>query len=102
MKVICGGRRTGRTTKLIEMAAEAEARREVSYIVCLNQKEARRIANQATSMDLNIGFPVTFDEFRHQQLAGQNIQNLFIDNAEFLLQSFTPIRIKAITITDEE
>lgn len=102
MEVIFGGRRTGRTTKLIQMAAEAGAKGEVCYIVCMSNNEAYRIKQRANEMGLFIGFPITYDEFRQGQIASQNVKFLLIDNAECLLQRLIGIPIKAITIEDED
>lgn len=101
MRVICGSRRTGKTTKLIELCDEAEKQGEVSYIVCHSSSEARRIANMAKHLNKVIGFPITFDELQKGQLAGQNIKNLYIDNAEYLLSLLIPYSITGITINCE-
>lgn len=101
MKVIAGNRRTGRTTKLIKMAAEAEANGEISYIVCHSHKEAGRIAELAAQMDLVINHPMTYSEF----LAGRgrpSYINYYIDNAEFFIESIMNRSIRAITITTDD
>lgn len=104
VRVICSGRKTSRTTTLIQLAAEAEARREPSYIVCHSQREASRIFQKAGEMGLTIGFPITYAEFLREQYVRRNIKNFFIDNAEMLLQYMTPVNIAAVTIlrTDDE
>lgn len=101
MKLLYKRRRTGRTTELIYRCAQAEKNGEVSYIVCHSDREAFRIARQAKEMNLIIGFPITFDEFLHHALAGRNIRNLFIDNADMLLQRLTICRIHTISVTKE-
>lgn len=101
MEVIYGGRRTGRTTKLIQMAAEAEAKGEVSYIVCHSQVEARNITKRAKEMELNIRTPITHHELRGGAINGKIVKYLLIDNAEFLLSSLIGFEIKAITIEDK-
>lgn len=85
------------------MCAEAEAREEVSYIVCIDQQEAYRISQRAQEMGLSIGFPITFDEFRKGEYYSRNIRNFFIDNADYLLRSLSDVPIRAITMeaTDE-
>lgn len=99
MRVIARTRQTGRTTELIELCAAAEARGEVSYIVCHTYHEAYRIAQKAQEKGLNIGFPLTFDEFIRHDFAGQNIHNFFIDNAEWLLARFcVPATLAAIAV----
>ena len=101
MKVIVGKRRTGRTDELIRLCAEAEACGEVSYIVVANYPEARRISERAKEFGLQIGFPLTRDEFLHSRYAGTNIRNLYLDNADSLLQSLTPVRIQAVVLESE-
>lgn len=57
MKIIKRGRREGKTTEIIKVAAK-----NFSYIVCLSQEEASRVAQEARNMGLDIPFPLTFDE----------------------------------------
>ena len=98
MKIIAGGRQTGRTTQLIEMAAEAEARGEVCYIVCHSQNEAYRIANLARLKELSIGFPLTYSEFIHRRYHSPHIHHIYIDNVEMLIQHLSIVPVAAITI----
>jgi hypothetical protein len=101
MKIIAGKRRTGRTTELIKLAAKSEANKEVCYIVCCSQPEAYRIAQKAKELELNIGFPITYDEFLREEYYGVNIHHFYIDNAEDLLAYISKVPIEAITITEE-
>lgn len=98
MRVICSGRKTSRTTQLIEMCAEAEKRGEASYIVCHSHEEAYRIAQKAKELNLFIGFPLIYDEFLSREYYGNGIKNFFIDNADKLLQTLTPVHIGAIVV----
>ncbi len=98
MKVIAGGRGTGRTQALITLAAEAEARGEVGYIVVHSRQEATAVFHFAKQQGLTIGFPITYDEFLSSAYAGRNVKRFWIDNAEMLLQSMTPVLIAAITV----
>jgi hypothetical protein len=102
MRVICSGRKTSRTTQLIEMCAEAEARGEVSYIVCHSQQAASHIFQRAQEMGLIIGFPITFEEFRGANYAYNNIKNFYMDNADYFLQSLTPVKISAVVFEKRE
>lgn len=98
MLVIASGRKTNRTTRLIEMSAEAEAQGKVNYIVVADHQQAYRIAQKAKELNLNIGFPITFDEFLRYRYAGQNIDHFLIDNADHLVQKLTSVPIKAIVV----
>lgn len=102
MEVIASGRQTGRTTRLIEMAAEAETRGEVCYIVCHSQTEASRIADIARHKGLSIGFPITYDEFLSRRYSSQNIHHIYIDNVELLIRRLSMVPIEAVVITSEE
>ena len=102
MNIIVGGRQTGRTTELIKLAAKAEQQGEVSYIVCHNHASAYSISKRAQEMGLNIGFPLTYDEFLNHRYAGSSIKNLYIDNIELLIQYMTPVHVAAITVTKEK
>jgi hypothetical protein len=84
------------------MCAEAEARGEVSYIVCHSQEEAYRIHQKAQELGLFIGFPLTYAEFLNFEYAASTIKNFFIDNADKLLQYQTPVHIEAIVVEKTE
>lgn len=100
MRIISGARQSGRTTELIKLAAEADKNGEVAYIVCHSQQEANRIARLASSARLDIRYPITFDEFLNYNYAGTKITKFFIDNAEYLLNSLSPIEIDTISIKE--
>lgn len=99
MRVIASGRKTSRTTQLIELCHEAEMRGEPSYIVCRDSEAARRVFDRAGEMHKRIKFPITFDDLR--LYAHPSIANLFIDDADKLLQTLTPVRIATVTILKE-
>jgi len=97
MKIINKPRCTGKTTELIKIASE-----ENSYIVCRHEHEARRIAEQAESMGLNINFPITFNDFIQHRFFEGGINSFLIDCADGLLQGLAGnVPIKAITTTEE-
>lgn len=97
MKVIFDKRRTGKTSKLIELAAKSHG-----YIVCLNHDMAYHISSQAQEMKLDIHFPITLREFLNQRYQGGNIKSFLFDEAGMMLQSLTTVPIEAITISDED
>lgn len=98
MKVILRSRQTGRTEELIRLCAEAEERGEVSYIVCSNHAEAYALVETAKKLKLMIAFPITVREFLDNQYAARHVDNLFIDNADHLLQSIAQVPIRAVTM----
>ncbi len=103
MKVIGGPRRSGRTTRLIELCHEAESTGTPSYIVCHSTDEAHRIFELASEMEKPIAFPITYDELKAFHGAPTQF-NFYIDNAEYLLQKLLslPYNIDAIAITVDE
>lgn len=82
LKVFCGGRGSGKTTKLIEEAAKG-----FFYIVCADKKRADYILRLARDYDLNIPHPLTFREFLDQRFIGRGIRGFLIDDADDLLRS---------------
>jgi len=103
MEIILSGRQTGRTSRLIALAAEAEAKGECSYIVCVSTQEAYRISQQAKRQGMNIGFPITYDELLSGEFHGGHIKNFYIDNADWLLKYLTRgVKLAAITLEEEE
>jgi hypothetical protein len=100
--VIARGRKRSKTTQLIELCAEAEAKGEISYIICHNHQEAYRIAQKALEMNLIISFPITYFEFTKHQYEGRTIKNFFFDNVDMFLQSLTTVHIAAMAINTDD
>lgn len=103
MRVIASGRKTSRTTRLIEMSAELVAKGEINYIVVGKHEEAYRIAQKAKEMNLNIGFPITYAELLNDTLRGSFTQKILIDNADHFLQYLVgpTIEVAAIVVEAE-
>lgn len=101
MRIIASGRKTSRTTRLIEMCAELEAKGEISYIVCKNQEQAYAIAKKAKELNLVIGFPISYDEFMRYEYSSRSVRHFLIDNADHFLESLTPVNIAAIVVESD-
>lgn len=98
MKTIAKPRGSGKTTKLIKMSAKSG-----SYIVCLNQREAGRIFDQARNEDKDINFPITYDEFINKRYYGKGIKGFLIDEIGLLVQCICrDVGIEAVTLTLEK
>jgi hypothetical protein len=97
MKKIIGNRNTGKTTELIKMSAE-----KGFYIVCKNQSEASNIAIKALDLDLQIPFPITYEEFINKDYYPRGIRGFLIDNVEMLLLRLTNVNIEAITMNIDD
>lgn len=96
MKVISGARGTGKTTELINKAADEEL-----YIVCFSREEADRVANHAAKIGKKIPHPITMDELIKSQFHEIGIKGFLIDNGDVLLQSLArSVPVKAVTFTD--
>ena len=93
MRIIHRGRAQGKTCEAIKHSAQTG-----SYIVCANMKECDRVFRQAGQMGLSIQFPITFSEFIERCYYSAGIKGFVIDNADALLQSLTPVPIRAITM----
>lgn len=94
MDIIITARRAGKTSNLIVRSNQSGA-----YIVCFNQDECARIAEQAKEMNLTIPFPITYNEFLKGQYYARGIKGFLIDNVDALLQQQTTVNIEAITLT---
>jgi ABC-type Mn2+/Zn2+ transport system ATPase subunit len=95
-KLIVGDRQSGRTTNLIRAAAAEEAHGVVCYIVCHSQEEAYRISQVAQKMEVNIGFPITYDEFIHRSYHGTHIDKFYIDNLRMFLDHISIVPIDTV------
>ena len=99
MKCIISARRSGRTTKMIEMCAEHPG----SVIVAPNQRSAESIFHMALMMGKQIPFPMTFDHFVHKCYMGDQYEKFLFDDLDRSLQLAAGHgRIVAATMESEE
>lgn len=94
MRLIAGGRRTGKTSELIKYAAANNA-----YIVCRSVSMCKEIASMAHDMNLVISFPLTYQEFLEKKYYGKFIHSFCIDDIDLFLQSLTNVPIEMVTFT---
>jgi hypothetical protein len=91
-------RQGGKTTELIQLAAEHRA-----YIVCLNMREAQRIAGQAKKAGLDIPFPLTVEEFSRGDFYSRGIRGFLFDNLDVMLERLAHgVPVIAATWTAED
>lgn len=102
MRVIAGGRKSSRTTRLIEMSAQAALDGKVSYIVCASHEQARSIFQKAKEMSLDIPFPISYLDFMNRSYGKHHTDSFLIDNADHLLQGLTTVDIEAIVVEAED
>lgn len=93
MKVIVGGRQTGKTIDLIKRSAECNG-----YIVCHSLEECSRIFAIARELDLLINFPICYAEFINHHYYSKGIKFFLIDNVNLLLQRMSKVPIDTITV----
>lgn len=94
MEVYARGRQEGKTTDLIRLAA-----RQFLYIVCIDRREAARVAAEARAMNLDIPSPLTWGEFAAGEYYGQGIRGFVIDNLDLCVQQMTTVPVKAVSLT---
>lgn len=95
MDVIIRGRGKGKTTECIKRSAE-----KFYYIVCINHKEALRVAEEARRLDLAIPFPLTAFEFNQRLYYPAGVKGLIIDNADQILAQMARVPIDLITLEE--
>lgn len=81
MKVIVGKRMTGKTSELIRLADTSLP--GVRYIVCHDRAAATHAVRRAKSMEIDILFPLIYEELPVGQ--GSGITHLLIDNVQAFL-----------------
>ena len=94
MNIINLERGHGKTYHLITEAAKNNA-----YIVCRDKAEAERIFQIALDRELNINFPITFQEFINKWYHGMGIKEFMIDDVDILLYRLTSVPISLCTYT---
>ncbi|MCK9198674.1 MAG: hypothetical protein M0P49_03635 [Bacilli bacterium] len=92
MEIICNGRQTGKTTKLIGMSAVNDI-----PILVAGDNELLSISQRMAHLQILIQKPIVYD--KHLDLRGKEI---YVDNAEWLLQHILNAKIQAITITSND
>lgn len=97
MKIICSGRRSGKTTKII-----MESARTGHYILVSNKTQARYTFKMARDMDLNIPFPITIEEL---MIYGVDVtvrrQGILVDEGQHILEKVLDSKINVMTINTE-
>lgn len=92
--IVIGGRRTGRTTRMIKKSAEKNI-----YIVVANRARAYTIAEMARRMGLSISFPVTVWELQQKNLIGRrDIREVYVDDADAVLEQFIGTHVSYINL----
>lgn len=101
MNIIASGRKTSRTTRLIERCIELNKQGELCYIVSHSREEAGRVFQKAKELGQDIPLPISFEEFLDSAYSGRNIKHFLIDNADIMLQSLTPVHVDCIVVLRE-
>jgi len=83
MELILEGHGKGKTTRLIEIAAEEDL-----CIVCRTHAEAWRVVQEARKIGHNIIFPLTFTEFVKGSFNRKG-EGFLIDDADALLETLS-------------
>ena len=101
MKIIVGGRRSGRTTELIKKSAETGI-----YILVSDHFRARAIVDQARNMGYLIPFPVTVHEYLNSRthFAGSSIlrDGMYMDDVEDIIEAVFPnIHFEIVTCRND-
>src|SRR5262245_55508716 len=81
MKLIKKGRRSGRTTELVQLAAANQY-----TIVCMDKRECLRILDIAKSFGTSIPKPYSFDELLRGRLKEVRTNGVVIDNVEYIIR----------------
>lgn len=98
MKIIYKSKSQGKTMDLIKLAAADNL-----YMVVKSKIEAERVADLAKSMNLDINFPITFEDFIMGSFKTKGIKGFAIDNGEMLITLLVKsmsrgVQIQAISI----
>jgi len=86
-------RNAGKTTQLINMSASTG-----DTIVCATQDTVRMICGYARLLGLDIPRPITYSEFINRKYRGMIIKGFLIDNADYFIQHFSIVKVRAITM----
>ena len=97
MEKIILPRGEGKTTKLIQMSHDTW-----TYILVVDGKRQREVANLARKMEIDIPYPVTLEDYMRSRFHGSFIRRILIDDADDVLKAlFSNLEISAITMTEQ-
>ena len=82
MKIILGGRQSGKTTQLVKISARGNA-----PILCLDVQRLHNIWFIARKLELEIPEPITLRDFLNGRIRGRESQTILVDDAEMILLS---------------
>jgi len=100
MKIIAGGRRTGKTTKLIMQAVKIH-----SQIVCMDHLAVNHTKSMINILGLRglLPPPITYRELLEGKMEGTDRKNISIDDAQVFLRNILGnVKIDAISIEKED
>ena len=102
MKIINLGRGQGKTTRLL-YASEFND----TPILCCNETHKKHLLYRAKELHLDIPEPIIVSDFFSQKIRGKRIEEILVDDAEWVLQQLLysmglHSEIKAITLTERE
>lgn len=95
MKVVASPRGTGKTTEAI-----LESAKTGKYIVTVNKKQTKMVADMAKKLKLNIPFPITLDEILRG--TGPLVKEVIVDEAGLILEQIINKKITMLTATSED
>lgn len=98
MKVITGGRASGKSYKAIKCASENGL-----YILCSTREQCTNIFQIANKLNFPIPYPVTVDELRSGRVKGTSLERdgIIVDNALSVLQELLPVKVNMATVEME-
>jgi hypothetical protein len=96
MRIIRYPRRGGKTVWLMNrMRADPNG-----IIVCITEQEVQRLMHEYP--DIPIGRFISVDEILHGKLQGLHPEpNLYVDNADIILESYLRAHVSYISVTEE-
>lgn len=98
MKVITGGRRSGKTSQIIRMSHEMNA-----YILVANKQQAKNVANTAEHMGLQIPYPITIHELKNLNNNSEiRRKGILVDESLHILELFLGTPILGASVNIEE
>lgn len=99
MNVICGERRSGRTTELIKQCSQDR----YSLIVAPNMPMCDVIFQQSKEMGYNIPQPITFHAFLHGQFNCHAVEKFYFDELIMSLETVAQgVPIESIVLTTDD
>ena len=95
MRIEVRARQSGKTNDMLLRAHGTK-----NLIVCMGLAEVQRLKALILDLEVDVLTPITYGMLCERQFPAEEVEGIYIDNAELILQSMSRHPIKLITMSN--